>query len=263
MTDRLWATMSCISRAIRARSAPAASWPCWSRSCSSRTARSSREASSARRLRTLMPITPAAVAKAESATNALSSVVVAAPAQGGEHDADLEHERGEHGGPDRLRDGDGVERDQQRAVAEGPHVGQPLGEGDRRDRREGLDRPPPAREQRQREHQRPHHARQDVGVVRAAQRQRDDARDQRDVDEPRRPRAQGSQARRHDIQAGRHRVHGSPRAIRRRGAGARSPRRRPRARRSRRRRAKPPHGERWWESSNTLVATVKPALSGR
>jgi hypothetical protein len=41
MTDRLWATMSCISRAIRARSAPAASRPCWSRSRSSRVARSS------------------------------------------------------------------------------------------------------------------------------------------------------------------------------------------------------------------------------
>ena len=40
ITVRLWATMSCISRAIRARSAAAASSPCWSRSRSSRAARS-------------------------------------------------------------------------------------------------------------------------------------------------------------------------------------------------------------------------------
>ena len=41
ITERLWATMSCISRAIRARSAAAASRPCCSRSRSSCAARSS------------------------------------------------------------------------------------------------------------------------------------------------------------------------------------------------------------------------------
>ena len=40
MTVRWWATMSCISRAIRVRSAATASAACWSRSRSSRSARS-------------------------------------------------------------------------------------------------------------------------------------------------------------------------------------------------------------------------------
>ena len=44
ITDRLCATMSCISRAIRARSAAAASCACWSRSFSARRARSSSDA---------------------------------------------------------------------------------------------------------------------------------------------------------------------------------------------------------------------------
>ncbi len=41
ITERLWATMSCSSRAIRARSAAAEICPCWSRSRSRRPARSS------------------------------------------------------------------------------------------------------------------------------------------------------------------------------------------------------------------------------
>ena len=69
MTVRLCATMSCISRAMRARSAAAAIRPCWSRSSSRRAARSSSEASSARRWRTLVPRTPAATESADSPTN--------------------------------------------------------------------------------------------------------------------------------------------------------------------------------------------------
>ena len=62
--------MSCISRAIRARSAAAASWPCWSRSRSSCSARSSSAARYARRVRTLSPSTTAAVAMPVSSTSA-------------------------------------------------------------------------------------------------------------------------------------------------------------------------------------------------
>ena len=50
---RLCETMSCISRAIRARSAAAPSRPSWSRSTSSRAARSCSEISSSRRWRTV------------------------------------------------------------------------------------------------------------------------------------------------------------------------------------------------------------------
>ena len=53
MTERLWPTMSCISRATRVRSAAAASRLRWSRSISSRAARSRSPASWARRIRTV------------------------------------------------------------------------------------------------------------------------------------------------------------------------------------------------------------------
>ncbi len=47
-TDREWATMSCISRAIRDRSAAVAICACWSRSTSRRSARSRMATSMAR-----------------------------------------------------------------------------------------------------------------------------------------------------------------------------------------------------------------------
>lgn len=62
MTDRLWPTMSCISRATRVRSVAVASLLRWSRSISSRAARSRRPASWARRMRTTRPSASAAVA---------------------------------------------------------------------------------------------------------------------------------------------------------------------------------------------------------
>ena len=55
MTDRLWATTSCISRAMRVRSAAAAILACWSRSRSSCSARSVRALSEFRQCRTLTP----------------------------------------------------------------------------------------------------------------------------------------------------------------------------------------------------------------
>ena len=64
--------MSCISRAIRARSAAAPSRPSWSRSNSSRAAFSCSEASSALRWRIETPSTPAAVASPVSPTQTFS-----------------------------------------------------------------------------------------------------------------------------------------------------------------------------------------------
>ena len=55
ITDSEWATMSCISRAIRARSAAVAIWACWSRSTSSRSARSTRASIVSRRDRRTSP----------------------------------------------------------------------------------------------------------------------------------------------------------------------------------------------------------------
>ncbi|OSY49161.1 hypothetical protein BG846_05283 [Streptomyces fradiae ATCC 10745 = DSM 40063] len=59
MTDTLWATTSCSSRAIRARSAATATFACASRSRSSRSVRSSSWARYARRVRIESPSTQA------------------------------------------------------------------------------------------------------------------------------------------------------------------------------------------------------------
>ena len=64
--------MSCISRAMRARSAAAPRRPSWSRSNSSRAAFSCRETSSALRWRTETPSTPAAVTSPVSPTHTFS-----------------------------------------------------------------------------------------------------------------------------------------------------------------------------------------------
>ena len=50
-----WATMSCISRAMRARSAAVAIWDCWSRSTSRRCARSTSASMVSRRERRTRP----------------------------------------------------------------------------------------------------------------------------------------------------------------------------------------------------------------
>ncbi len=62
MTDSEWATMSCISRAMRERSAAVAICACWSRSTSRRSARSTRALMVSRRERRTRP-------KAQTARN--------------------------------------------------------------------------------------------------------------------------------------------------------------------------------------------------
>jgi hypothetical protein len=69
ITDREWATMSCISRAMRERSAAVAIWACWSRSISRRSARSRIATIIARRARRSRP-----KAKAQARTAAAGTM---------------------------------------------------------------------------------------------------------------------------------------------------------------------------------------------
>ena len=69
-----WATMSCISRAIRARSAAVAIWDCWSRSTSRRSARSTSASIVSRRDRRTRPN-----AQTASAATPVKIAVDAAP----------------------------------------------------------------------------------------------------------------------------------------------------------------------------------------
>ncbi len=157
-----------------------------------------------------------------------------------------------------------VQSDKQRDVAERANVEQPLGQRDRRDRAEHRQRMAPAPQQRhrqrdaEREAGRPEPA---IGRVRDRNQGRDDAGIEQpwtagvEVDEPRRPvfgrpgvephRSHGSQ----DAQASRRMrlIAPAPSAI------AAYPQNTP----------NPTHVPRWRPSSNVLVATVVPALSGR
>ena len=75
ITVREWATMSCISRAMRARSAAVAICVCWSRSTSRRRARSSRASIRSRRDRRTSPN-----AHTASATTPVNIAVIMTPA---------------------------------------------------------------------------------------------------------------------------------------------------------------------------------------
>ena len=94
ITVRLCETMSCISRAIRARSAAAPSRPSWSRSNSSRAARSCSDASSARRCRIETPSTALATPSADQPDPVLGDIA-RRPPRGGHHRAGLGHDPGD------------------------------------------------------------------------------------------------------------------------------------------------------------------------
>ena len=242
--------MSCISRAMRARSAAAARRPCWSRSYSSRAARSCRRRQRGPAVTDVDAQDRRRRGHARQADERLLPVrrrpsvrwrgrrPISTTAGG--------HERGAQ----RLRGRDGVERHQQRAVAEGPDVGEPLDQRDGGDHREDADRVPTTDEQRQRQRdgeqpgrrgrrdgagrpafrwpRSPRRSRCPAATVATRPASRDGA-----IADP------GSCSR-----PSRYPCPAACVAIRRRVAAARRRPRRPPAPRSRRTRAKPPHGER-------------------
>ena len=99
--------------------------------------------------------------------------VVGAPAGGGQHGAQAEHRRGEHGAAARLVGGDRVQPHQQRGVGEHLHVGDPLNAGDQGERREDPHRPAASPHERHCERRAEQHQRERMRLLGQGVRQRE------------------------------------------------------------------------------------------
>ena len=134
ITVRLWETMSCISRAMRARSAAAASRPSWSRSNSRRAARSSQRGDECSALTDRDPESTGGDAETGDPDPHLRRRV-GRPVQRGHDRADLDDQSGKREVVEVAVQGDPEQGDEHRPVGELRGRHQPLHERDQRDHR--------------------------------------------------------------------------------------------------------------------------------